>query len=150
VTYPFDEHNLTDAHGIAEKLDKLGPIQFVHGTVPRWDLGLLELLFTIVIAACFVVTWKRKLPVGMYVVVTAFEYAPVRFVMDFLRVPESENGDTRYGHLTPAQWCCVALFVLGVGALVYMMRLRRSADPAEHLRPAPAALKREAEAPLVR
>jgi phosphatidylglycerol:prolipoprotein diacylglycerol transferase len=147
VAYPFDEHNFT------EKFDKIGPIQLVHGSVPRWDLGLLELLFTCIIAVFFVITWKRKLPIGTYVIVTAFAYAPVRFVMDFLRVPESEGGDTRYAHLTPAQWCCTALFIFGVGALLYTLRLKKAGgDPAEHLRAAPALSKKELapDAPLVR
>jgi phosphatidylglycerol---prolipoprotein diacylglyceryl transferase len=145
VTYPFDEHNIT------EKLDKYGPIQLVHGSVPRYDLGLIELMFTCILALFFAMTWRRKLPVGTYIVATAFSYAPVRFVMDFLRVPESEGGDTRYARLTPAQWCCTALFLLGVGVVVHMVRIRRAKiDVAEHLRAIEVDAPVVPEAPLVR
>ncbi len=145
VTYPFDDHNIT------EPLDKIGFVQLVHGSVPRYDLGLLELMFTCVLALMFALTWKRKLPIGMYLVVAAFAYAPVRFVMDFLRVPESEGGDTRYAHLTPAQWSCTALFLVGVVLLVNMIRFKRSGvDLGERLRAVAPQPSLEPDAPLVR
>jgi phosphatidylglycerol:prolipoprotein diacylglycerol transferase len=43
-------------------------------------------------------------------------YAPVRFLLDFLREQEGEGvlgGDPRYGGLTPAQWGCFGLLLLG-------------------------------------
>ncbi|MGH7438774.1 MAG: prolipoprotein diacylglyceryl transferase [Polyangiaceae bacterium] len=101
---------------------KLGFIELVEGHAPRFDLGLLEFFFTAVLITCFALTWRRKVPVGTYLVVTALSYPPVRFAMDYLRVPDSQGGDPRYGNLTPAQWCCFALFVFG---LVMIARLRR-------------------------
>jgi phosphatidylglycerol:prolipoprotein diacylglycerol transferase len=100
-----------------------GFIEFIHGHDPRFDLGFLELLFTIVLAACFALTWRRRLPVGTYVIVSALAYAPVRFAMDFLRIPQSEGGDTRYAGLTPAQYGCIALFVYGLVMIGYVRRL---------------------------
>jgi phosphatidylglycerol:prolipoprotein diacylglycerol transferase len=85
--------------------------------VPRYDLGLLEMLFAVIVAAAFALTWKRRLPVGWYAATLAIVYAPVRFGLDFLRVDDPDGGDLRYAGLTPAQWACVALF--GTGVFLY-------------------------------
>jgi phosphatidylglycerol:prolipoprotein diacylglycerol transferase len=113
----------------------------VHGHAPRFDLGLLEMLFTCIIAACFAVTWHKKLPTGTYVAVVSLAYAPVRFVMDFIRLKAGDPDfpgatDLRYGvgivQLTPAQWECMALFSLGIGMLFYIRSLqRRGIDPMD-------------------
>ena len=119
---------------------RIGFIELIHGHDPRYDLGLLELMFTLVIVVCFVLTWRRRLPVGTYVVASALAYAPVRFAMDFLRVPQSEGGDTRYAGLTPAQWACMALFAYGLVMIGYMRRLGASGiDLTESVRESPAA-----------
>jgi phosphatidylglycerol---prolipoprotein diacylglyceryl transferase len=116
-----------------ETVSRLGFIEFIHGHEPRFDLGFLELLFTIVLAASFAITWRRKLPTGTYVIATALAYAPVRFVMDFLRVPDTLGGDTRYAGLTPAQYGCIALFVFGVAMIPYVRRLAASGVDAGRL-----------------
>jgi phosphatidylglycerol:prolipoprotein diacylglycerol transferase len=120
-------------------------IEFFHGHDPRFDLGLLELMFTIFLAACFALTWRRRLPVGTYVIVAAVAYAPVRFAMDFLRLPDAEGGDTRYSGLTPAQYGCILLFIYGVAMIPYVRRLdARGGDP-----PAPGVVAASSEgAPL--
>lgn len=90
------------------------------GGVVRHDLGFYELLYTIVL---FVVvqmgTWRRR-PDGWLVALTATSYAPVRFALDFLRV-----RDATYAGLTPAQWACIPLLVLG---LVFVARVRAADD----------------------
>lgn len=114
---------------------KFGFIEFIRGHDPRFDLGLLELMFTVIVAACFALTYRRRLAIGTYVVVSALAYAPVRFAMDFLRDPPSAGGDTRYAGLTPAQWGCFALFLYGLVMIAYMWRLRaRGIDLSEGLR----------------
>jgi phosphatidylglycerol---prolipoprotein diacylglyceryl transferase len=97
-----------------------GPIEFITGSAPRYDLGLLELMFTVVVAVLVATTWKKRLPIGTYIGVVSLAYAPVRFVMDYFRVPETDGGgaDLRYGSLTFAQWCCLALGIYAV----YMLR----------------------------
>ena len=59
---------------------------------------------------------KKPRPPGFYLGAMCMAYAPSRFALDFLRVPEGElNGaDLRYAGLTPAQWGCVALLGVGV------------------------------------
>jgi phosphatidylglycerol:prolipoprotein diacylglycerol transferase len=44
--------------------------------------------------------------------------------MDFLRIPDTQGGDPRYGALTPAQWCCIALFTFGLVMVVQLRRLK--------------------------
>ncbi len=116
VAYPFRPGDGT--------VTKVWFMEFVMGHDPRFDLGFLELLFTIVLTACFAATWGRKVPVGTYLVVTALSYSPVRFAMDFLRVPDTQGGDTRYGSLTPAQWGCCALFAFGIAMIFQIRRLK--------------------------
>jgi phosphatidylglycerol:prolipoprotein diacylglycerol transferase len=84
------------------------------------------MLFTVLLTAAFALTWRRRLPLGSYVVATALAYSPVRFAMDFLRIPQAEGGDTRYLGLTPAQYGCIALFLFGIAMIFYMRRLKKS------------------------
>jgi hypothetical protein len=59
--------------------------------------------------------------------------------MDFLRNPASENGDTRYEGLTPAQYGCIGLFLVGIWLIFFVRSLRaRHIDLAASVRaPAP-------------
>jgi phosphatidylglycerol:prolipoprotein diacylglycerol transferase len=110
----------------------LGSIELRYGSTPHFDLGLLEMMFTVVLASLFALTWKRKLTTGSYIAAVALAYSPVRFAMDFLRVKDMENADPRYGHLTPAQWACVALFLFGLVMVWKILQLRRTGeDPME-------------------
>lgn len=122
VAYPDRPPNFTSA------------IELYYGSYPRYDLGLLELMFTIVLAGCIALTWRRRLPMGTYVAVACLSYAPVRFAMDYLRITEGEAADPRYAGLTPAQWCCFVLFIYGLAVLAYSRSLvRRGIDPTDEL-----------------
>lgn len=97
-------------------------------TVGRLDLGLIEMVLTIPLAAAFLWAWHKKpmRPLGFYTGWMCVAYAPVRFILDFLRVNETEahvggGGDPRYGGLTPAQWACFAFLALGI----YLVRLAK-------------------------
>jgi phosphatidylglycerol:prolipoprotein diacylglycerol transferase len=116
VAYPLRPGDGTVTH--------IGFIELIHGHDPRFDLGFLEFLFAIILAACFALTWRRRLPVGTYVVASALAYSPVRFAMDFLRIPENEGGDTRYAGLTPAQFGCIGLFLYGLFMVGYLRNLK--------------------------
>lgn len=107
VAYP-------SGHGdnVAEKI--YGPLVLVWGTEVRHDLGLLEMLYSALIAGVFALTWKKRLPPGFYPAAVSILYAPVRFALDFLRATDVAGADLRHGSLTFAQWACVALFVYGV------------------------------------
>jgi phosphatidylglycerol:prolipoprotein diacylglycerol transferase len=113
-------------------LQKVQSIEFVHGGYPQFDLGLLELLFTIILASLLALTWHKKLATGSYVVATAVCYAPVRFAMDFLRVRDVDQADPRFGGLTPAQWMCVALFLFGLYIARKVQQIKASGkDPQD-------------------
>ncbi len=137
VGYPNARPQVTDGAGLHTHF---GPITFIDGHFPRFDLGLLELMFTVILAVAFALTWRKKLLTGTYVAATALTYGPVRFAMDFLRIRDEEGSDPRYGSFTPAQWCCIALTVFGLVLIAYMRdQKKRGIDSALALRaPAPA------------
>jgi len=130
----------------AAEIHTFGPIRFVegrliHGHFPRYDLGLLELMFTILLAGFIALTWRKRVPTGTYIVVTSLAYAPVRFAMDFLRIRGGDGADPRYAGLTPAQWECFALFALGLYMLRVVLKLRaQGIDPADLVKAKPVAL----------
>jgi phosphatidylglycerol:prolipoprotein diacylglycerol transferase len=89
----------------------------------RFDLGLLELLYTLPIAALFAWLGRSERPAGFFVGLFFVLYGPMRFFLDTLR-----TGDARYLSWTPAQYLCV-LSTLG-GAALLAAALRREAGPA--------------------
>lgn len=90
-----------------------GNLEVMWGHTQQFDLGTIEMMFTVILSSMLAITWSRKLPTGTYVVITALAYAPVRFAMDSLRVINVDQADPRYAGLTPGQWSSVALFVFG-------------------------------------
>jgi phosphatidylglycerol:prolipoprotein diacylglycerol transferase len=81
---------------------------------PRHDLGLDELLFTIVMTAILFWYVRKPRPAGHAIALLALMYTPVRFGLDFLRATDYGRPDQRYAGLTPAQWACLATFALAV------------------------------------
>ena len=96
---------------------------------PRHDLGLDEALWAAGIALTF--AWlrhRRRQPLGTYVSILTIAYAPVRFVLDFLRATDVPEPDARYFGLTPAQWGCIFVLFAGIGLLIWTRR-RATARP---------------------
>ncbi|MGC4065370.1 MAG: prolipoprotein diacylglyceryl transferase [Polyangiaceae bacterium] len=91
----------------------------------RLDLGLLEAAATVPLAMAFLILRRRRRPFRAYVAVMCLYYAPLRFLLDFLRATDVLDPDRRYLALTPAQWGCVLLF--GVG--LYFSACKRIAVP---------------------
>ncbi|MGZ6143196.1 MAG: prolipoprotein diacylglyceryl transferase [Myxococcales bacterium] len=89
---------------------------------PRYDLGLLELIWTIVICAVFLLHDRKPRPTGFYVAYFLILYAPVRFALDMLRI-----GDERYLGWTPGQYASLAAVAAG---LALLQRLREPAKSA--------------------
>lgn len=114
-------------------IESFGFFQLRHGNVPRYDLGLLEMLFAVLVSLVFAATWRRRLPVGWYAAVLPIVYAPVRFGLDFLRLDDPAGGDLRYGSLTPAQWACIALLL---GGIFLYSRIARAAPSVGAVGPA--------------
>jgi phosphatidylglycerol---prolipoprotein diacylglyceryl transferase len=93
----------------------------------RYDLGLIELLFAIVLMLWVYcgARWE-KWPPGRLTGLVLTVYAPLRFVLDSLRSEEAVRGvipipDARYLGLTPAQWFTIVFLLVGV----WLLRLRR-------------------------
>jgi phosphatidylglycerol:prolipoprotein diacylglycerol transferase len=129
VAYPLSgEHAKTVSYG---------PIELVWGSAYRYDLGLVELMFTVLLCVFLVPSWGRALAMGTYLSVIPLAYAPVRFVMDFLRIREGESADRRYGELTFAQWLCIALFMAGIYMALKVCRLHASGSDLTRLVRAP-------------
>lgn len=105
---------------------------------PRHDLGLEEALWTVVIAATFLLLRNRPFRPGFFTVLFALMYAPVRFLLEFLRNTDLPNADARWHGLTPAQYGMIALFCAAVALL---MRIRRPGgalvDPRHRAAPPP-------------
>jgi phosphatidylglycerol---prolipoprotein diacylglyceryl transferase len=106
-------------------------IELRHGEAPQFDLGLLELFFTIVLASALVATWRWRFKDGFYVAIVALSYAPIRFLLDFLRIRGTPGADARYAGLTPAQWACTLLFLFGVLMVTRATRTGRSRELLE-------------------
>jgi len=99
---------------------------------PRHDLGLYELLFTIVLTVILFRFARKPRPAGHIIGLAAALYAPVRFGLDFVRATDVSRPDARYAGLTPAQWACLGLLALGISLL------RRRSPVLEFTGPTPA------------
>jgi len=113
------------------------------GIEGRLDLGLIEFSLTVPLAVLFYWLWKKPRPPGFFAGLICTVYAPVRFLMDFLRAPEGAMAasDPRYFGLTPAQWASFAL--LGVG--IVLLRRASHLEPVTDYGQLAAAAKEEAE-----
>ena len=85
-------------------------VQYPDG--PRFDLGLLEFFFALVLAGLFQWLDRRPRSNGFYLGLFFVLYGPVRFFLDELRV-----GDAQYLGFTPAQYGCVVAVFLGGAVL---------------------------------
>jgi phosphatidylglycerol:prolipoprotein diacylglycerol transferase len=94
--------------------------------VVRHNLGLDEALFTLPLALLFL--WQgrgtRVRSPGFFAGLLAVLYAPVRFLLDYLRF-----DDVRYWHFTPGQYSAAALLVVGV--LILGLGRRVSMDASQ-------------------
>ena len=122
-----------------------------EGFQGRFDLGLMEMVLTIPLAIACHVLWRRQpqRANGFYVGLTLTAYAPVRFLLDFLRVQPDDlifRGavDPRYAGLTPAQWVCFV--ALAVGLLMLRMTWNKTYVRVGALSPEPRELDDDDEA----
>jgi phosphatidylglycerol:prolipoprotein diacylglycerol transferase len=89
---------------------------------PRHDLGLYEALWTIAIAATFFALRNRPVRHGFFTALFCVMYAPIRFILDFLRNGDLRGADVRWVGLTPAQWGMIGMFLAGAGMVVYLRK----------------------------
>jgi len=96
-------------------------VQFPGGA--RHDLGLYEAIVSFFISlVLFGYFRRRSYPPGWVFSVVLMIYAPIRFLLEFLRATDISRADARYASLTPAQYGAMALFLLGV---FHISRLKR-------------------------
>ena len=96
----------------------------------RHDLGLYEAIWSAGITAIFLLMFRKKQPLGIYVGLLTTAYAPVRFFLDFLRAEDTPNKDPRYFGLTPAQYGCIIVIFVGIGLLVWTKKHAARAQSA--------------------
>lgn len=89
----------------------------------RHELGFYEMLATIPVVVWFWWLGKQDRAPGTFMGLYFVTYAPVRFVLDFLRNDDLGHQDARYFGLTPAQYG--VMFMLGFGLWLLARR-----DPA--------------------
>ncbi len=100
---------------------------------PRFDLGLLEALWSMVIATVFLLAARTTRRPGFFLALWCVIYAPARFCFDFLRNTDLKNADVRWYGLTPAQYGCIIMAVAGAALIVHLRRpdaATREADTA--------------------
>lgn len=80
----------------------------------RFDLGLLEAILVVPLAVAAIYLRRRPRAPGYFVALMCLYYAPLRFLLDFLRARDLVSSDARYLGLTPAQWAAMLLFGVGL------------------------------------
>ena len=92
---------------------------------PRHNLGLYEMIFTlIVIVPANLWLFRKKPPVGSFLALDCLLYGAGRFALDFLRATDRADSDPRYFGLTLAHYCSIAVFLFGM-AMLFTARSRR-------------------------
>lgn len=139
VGWIFGRLGCTTAHDHPGRLSNFFlAVQYPEGA--RHDLGFYEFLFTIGLTLLLRAYAKKPRPAGHLIGLFALLYAPVRFLLDFLRATDVSRPDERYAHLTPAQWACIAAFGVGVWLL------RRQSPVLEFTGPPPTIVPNKGRA----
>lgn len=86
--------------------------------MPRHDLGLYEWLFTILLLIILFSIRPWRFSAGTLTGIVCLLYAPVRFMLDFLRI-----GDRLYLGFTPSQYFSVLFFGIGFWLIYRSMHL---------------------------
>jgi phosphatidylglycerol---prolipoprotein diacylglyceryl transferase len=99
----------------------------VNNYAGRHDLGLYELIFTFfLLAIIYATNWKGQRFRGFTVALLFVMYAPVRFMMDFLR-----TADKMYMGFTPAQYMAVIMFLSGIAMFIFLPEISKR-NQAKH------------------
>jgi phosphatidylglycerol:prolipoprotein diacylglycerol transferase len=107
-------------------------VKYPDGSGGRFDLGLYEMWFAVLLMIAALWLARRPKPPGFFVGFTMLVYAPVRFALDFLRARPTDaavaEADPRYLMLTPAQW---ASFAMAAGAFYILYKACESNDAGD-------------------
>jgi phosphatidylglycerol:prolipoprotein diacylglycerol transferase len=87
----------------------------------RHELGLYEMAYMVPVCLLFWWLGREDRKPGFFLGMFAVTYAPIRFVLDFLRNADLGHQDARYFGLTPAQYGMVGMLMAG-GILLWRLR----------------------------
>ncbi len=113
----------------------------------RFDLGLYEMLLTIPLALSFLYLMRKPRPYGLYGGLMSLAYAPLRFALDFLRATDVPDADPRHFGLTPAQWLCIALFLVGLYFTRLALRAAARGETPHYIQEKVLSARKEASEP---
>jgi len=88
-------------------------VGFPHGS--RYDLGLLEVFFTLAVAALFLLLARRQRPAGFWLGLLLSLYGPFRLLLDQLHV-----DPPRYFGVTVDQYAASLATALGIATLAFL------------------------------
>ena len=112
------------------------PWAFPYPDGPRHNMGLYEMLFTLVVLfPATLILHRFKPPTGSYIALNCLLYGAGRFALDFLRATDRTDSDPRYFGLTLAHYLSGAIFVFGL--VVALLARARKLEPDKPV-PAPA------------
>jgi phosphatidylglycerol:prolipoprotein diacylglycerol transferase len=97
------------------------PFAYPYPDGPRHNMGLYELVFTLVVLLpANLLLYRRKSPppVGSFVAMNCLLYGAGRFALDFLRATDRADSDPRYFGLTLGHYCSLTVFLMGVAVAV--------------------------------
>jgi phosphatidylglycerol:prolipoprotein diacylglycerol transferase len=91
------------------------PWAYPYADGPRHNMGLYELIFTVVVLfPANLLLYRKKPPVGSFVAMNCLVYGAGRFALDFMRATDVSSADPRYLGLTLAHYCSLSIFLVGV------------------------------------
>ena len=98
------------------------------GDMPRHPSQLYEALLEGVVIFCVLFALSRKVPPrprGTFLGVFLIMYGCCRFAIEFVRQPDVQLGYLWGGWLTMGQLLSVPLVLVGIGVLVYALRMKK-------------------------
>jgi phosphatidylglycerol:prolipoprotein diacylglycerol transferase len=101
------------------------PFAYRYPDGPRHNMGMYELVFTVVVLLpANLLLHRKKPPAGSYIALNGILYGAGRFALDFLRATDRPDADPRYGGLTLGHYCSLAIFMFGLVA-AFLARAHR-------------------------
>jgi phosphatidylglycerol---prolipoprotein diacylglyceryl transferase len=91
------------------------PWAFHYPDGPRHNMGLYEMVFTIVVLfPANLILYRLKPPTGSFIAMNCLMYGAGRFALDFLRATDRTDSDPRYLGLTLGHYCSLGIFLFGL------------------------------------
>jgi len=106
------------------------PFAYPYPDGPRHNMGLYELVYTVVVLLpANLLLHRRKPPTGSFVAMNCLLYGAGRFALDFLRATDLSGADPRYAGLTLGHYCSLAIFLVGLFVALQVKRGKLANPP---------------------